>query len=133
MGIFDKKRKELPELFREEELADDAGVNYNSVLDWLTGLSDDDYTKVCNIAAIYRKANQDAAAALGIDNEPTSFITVPSQEVVETMNGERYSVDGKNMLDEDDDADIAAILDEPEFLETDDKSKKSKQIEVDEK
>lgn len=118
MGLFDKKRNELPQLFAEEELADEAGVNYNSVLDWLTGLSDDDYKKVCEVAAIYRNANQEAAAALGIDNEPTSFITVPAQEVVQTMNGERYSVDGKNMLDEDDeDGDIAAILDEPDFIE----------------
>lgn len=125
MGLFDKKRKELPAVLRAPEFAAPAVVDYNSVLDWLTGLSDDDYKKVCAVAEIYRKAESDAAAALGVENEPSTFITQPTTEVVETMNGDKYSVGGETILD-DDDEDIAAILDEPEFLETEPTDKAGK-------
>ncbi len=133
MGLFNKNSKQLPELFTEDELADEAGVNYNTVLDWLTGLTDDDYTKVCNIAAIYRKANQDAAAALGIPNEPTSFILQPELPADSVQDPATAEARAETILDEDDDADIAAFLDEPEFLEDEPKTTKSKQIDVSEK
>lgn len=132
MGIFGNKDKALPSLFETDELEQDApAVDYNSALDWLTGLSDEDYKKVCTVAEIYRKAQAEAAEALGIENTPTTFITVPVDETVQTMDGKQYQVGGETILDDDEDADIAAILDEPEFLETDTKNKKSKQIEVD--
>lgn len=132
MGIFGNKDKALPSVFMDDELEPEApAVDYNSALDWLTGLSDEDYKKVCTVAEIYRKAQSDAAEALGVENTPTTFITAPVDETVQTMDGKVYPVDGATILDDDEDADIAAILDEPEFLETDTKNKKSKQIEVD--
>lgn len=78
--LFSKRKKELPQLISDEEL--DA-VDYNQVLEWLVGLSKDDYKKVCNVANIYREADQAAAAELGIANEPTSSINPPMSEVPE--------------------------------------------------
>lgn len=125
MGIFGNKDKALPSLFRDDELEPQAvAVDYNSALDWLTGLSDEDYKKVCTVAEIYRKAQADAAEALGVENTPTTFITVPVDETVQTMDGKVYPVDGATILDDDEDADIAAILDEPEFIQTDEKTNK---------
>lgn len=128
MGIFGNKDKseKLGSLFDDEELVAEAAVDYNSALDWLTGLSDEDYKKVCTVAEIYRKAQQDAAEALGVVNEPTTFIKPPVQELLATESA-------STILDDDEDGDIAAILDEPEFLETDGNNKKPKQIDVSEK
>lgn len=121
MGIFSNKDKALPSLFTDDELEPEAvAVDYNSALDWLTGLSDEDYKKVCTVTEIYRKAQQEAAEALGIENQPTTFITQPEVEepADETVN--------KTILEDDEDGDIAAILDEPDFLETDSPKKGSK-------
>jgi hypothetical protein len=136
MGLFDKKRKELPALFSESELEPETqAAGYNEVIDYLTGLSDKDYQTVCSVAVIYREAQAKVAETLGIENEPTTFITPPeAPSNTELLPQDVNHIAPKTILDDDDeDADIAAILDEPEFLETDEKSKKSKQIEVDEK
>lgn len=90
-------------------------VNYDSVLDYLVGLSKEDYDTICKVAVIYRKANADAAAAQGIDNAPMTFIKPP--ENTEQIAAHVNHIAPKSFLDdEDDDADIAAILDEPEFI-----------------
>lgn len=107
MGIFDKKKSEpLPALISDEEL-EESLVNYNTVLDWLVGLSDQDYEKVHKVANIYRNANKDACSVLGVKDEPTTFINDPKDEL-QTIP--------------------PVIIDkEPEFLELDEpKSKKVK-------
>lgn len=74
MSIFgNKKKAELPPLVLTDEPEADP-VNYNSVLDYLVGLSNRDYDKLCKVAAIYRTANKDAAKVLGIKDEPTSVL-----------------------------------------------------------
>lgn len=77
MSLFRKRKQPLPALFSDEELSIFSSVNYESVLDWLVGLSAEDYKKVCAVAHIYREANQAAAAELGAPNHPTSFIMPP--------------------------------------------------------
>lgn len=72
MSLFKKDKKVLPPLMTEADF-DEVG-NYDSTLKYLLGLSDDDYKKVIQVADIHRKANLDAAAVLGVANEPTTFI-----------------------------------------------------------
>lgn len=123
MGIFNNKdNKPVPSLFLDDELEQEVQpVDYNGAMDYLIGLSDEDYKKVCTVAEIYRKSQQDAAAALGVENQPTTFITKPVTETVQTMDGKQYPIDDAVQTDDDEDADIAAIIDEPDFLETETK------------
>lgn len=129
MGLFEKKRNDLPLLFSADELTADAIVNYDSVLEWLTGLSDDDYTKVCSVADIYRNANKDAADALGIEKEPSTFI-VQSESNVQLVPSDINHIRPKTILDDQDD-DINDIFEDTqsEFI-ADDQKTKTKQIEV---
>jgi hypothetical protein len=68
--IFGAKREpqplELPAILQPE-----GPVNYNSVLDYLVGLSDKDYRKMTGSADVYRKANKEVAKIVGVKDEPT--------------------------------------------------------------
>lgn len=84
MGILDKFRSKgeahpLPQIPAAMQPEDP--VNYNSVLDYLVGLSDDDYKKMTRSAEIYRKANKDVAKVIGIEDEPTTAITTEKPQV----------------------------------------------------
>lgn len=79
MGIFDRKKVSLPPLISDEELF--PSVNFDSVLDWLVGLSAEEYEKVCKVATIHRNALQESAAVLGKANEPYSQIDDPKDEL----------------------------------------------------
>jgi len=68
MGIFTKTKK--------VEVVEQP-ANYNTALDYLIGLSADEYAKVVKIAEEYRKTNAVAAGILGTPNEPTTFIHEP--------------------------------------------------------
>lgn len=74
MEIFKRKKRELPPLLGDKDL-----IDYHSVLEWLVGLSDEDYVKVMEVAGIHRKAYKDAAAVLGSPNEPSTFIEPPAE------------------------------------------------------
>lgn len=78
MGLFGKKR-ELSPLIPDEELF--PSVNYDSVLEWLVGLSDKEYDQVCLVAAQYRVADQEAAKILGKPNKPTTRIDDPKDHL----------------------------------------------------
>lgn len=75
MSLFGKKKVELPPLITEADF--DEVANYDGALNFLVGLSDDEYNKVTQVAAIHRKAYQESAAVLGIANEPSTFINPP--------------------------------------------------------
>lgn len=92
MGLFGNKKQPLPDLMTAADFEDVA--NYNSALNYLIGLSDDEYKKVINVADIHRKAYQESAAVLGTPNEPTTFINPPEPEIVPD--------DEPNFLDDDD-------------------------------
>lgn len=84
MGIFTRNKKhkdvELSPVLQPED-----PVNYNSVLDYLVGLSRYDYDKLLKVTNIYREANKTAAKVLGVNNEPTTTIVSdkPSEEEIE--------------------------------------------------
>ncbi len=71
MGIFTKTKK--------VEVVEQP-ANYNTALDYLIGLSTDEYAKVVKIAEEYRQTNAVAAGILGVSNEPTTFIHEPTFE-----------------------------------------------------
>lgn len=107
MGLFGNNKKQpLPDLMTPADYEDVA--SYTSALNYLIGLSGDDYTKVTQIAAIHRQANYDSAQVLGEELEPTTFINPPEPET--------------------------EPLPEPNFLDDDEvvKKPKSKKIEVSE-
>jgi hypothetical protein len=87
VGILDKfkaKREpqavELPTILQPED-----PVNYNSVLDYLVGLSDKDYRKMTGSAEVYRKANREVAKIVGIKDEPTHALLpeTPSEDAID--------------------------------------------------
>ena len=86
-----KERMELPAILQPEN-----PVNYNSVLDYMIGLSDKDYKKLTGSAEIYRKANKDVAKLIGIKDEPTHTL------MAEKPSDEQIDTDLDNMLDEPD-------------------------------
>lgn len=60
MALFGKKQPELPANFLDDEPAEAAGVDHNSVLDYLLQLKTEDYDKLLKLAGIYRQANKEA-------------------------------------------------------------------------
>lgn len=49
-------------------------VNFDSVIDWMIGLSEPERKQVDQVITIYRDANTKAASALGVSEKATSFI-----------------------------------------------------------
>lgn len=124
MGLFNKKKTNVFDLLDEPDI--EPAVNYNTVLDYLVGLSRYDYDKILKVSGIYRTANKEAARVLGVKDEPSTAIKEqPAPEQVEPSD----------MLQDPDDELAAAFLtdDEPDFIETPPKAKKSKTVKVTDK
>lgn len=84
MGIlnnFKRKNAERAPVVIPESMKAQDPVNYNSVLDYLVGLSQDDFKKMTKSAEIYRKANRDVAGLIGVEDEPTTSIQTAKPEV----------------------------------------------------
>lgn len=112
--------KELPAILQPEN-----PVNYNSVLDYLVGLSDKDYKKMTGSAEVYRKANKEVAKIVGVKDEPTHAL------MPEKPSDEQIEKDLDTMLDEPDLK--TAFLDdmpEPDAPQKPQAPSKPKQIEV---
>ncbi len=110
MGLRDKlfgrrepKPVEVPALLQPED-----PVNYDSVLDWLLGLSQKDYERMLKVVTIYRNANKDAAKVLRVKDEPTT------QLVSKRLTDEQIDSDLDMLLQTDPDDLKAAIENEPE-------------------
>lgn len=92
MGILDKLRGErkanpveLPALLKPEN-----PVNYDSVLDYLVGLSKEDYDKLIKVTGIYRDANKKAASVLDVEDQPTTTLVDEKQseeEIDQALDG----------------------------------------------
>lgn len=69
--LFGKGREpqavEIPAILQPEN-----PVNYDSVLDWLLGLSKQDYDKMLKVVTIYRDANMSAAKVLKVKDQATT-------------------------------------------------------------
>lgn len=74
-------------------------VNYNSVLDYLVGLSKSDYTKMIKSAEIYRDANSKVAKVIGIKDEPTTTIKNDRPEITDEDLDDLLE-NGMNFIDE---------------------------------
>lgn len=84
MGILDnfkRNRTERAPVVIPESMKPVDPVNYNSVLDYLVGLSVDDFKKMTKSAEIYRKANKEVAELIGVADEPTTSIQTDKVEV----------------------------------------------------
>lgn len=83
MKLFDRKKKpvELPPAL----MADEDPVNFNSVLDYLVGLSKPEFDKLLKVTNVHRDANKESARILGIKDEPTTTIKTekPSEEEID--------------------------------------------------
>ena len=117
MRLFGKPKRELPPLITDEELF--PSVNYDSVMDWLVGLSDTEYAKVLQVANINRvreepnltrKAREGPGDERGPPNEPLIFIDKqkPPPQTAPPL-----------LIDK-----------EPQFLTGDEKPNKTKKIKV---
>lgn len=108
--IFGKRREpqqvDIPAIMQPEEQ-----VNYNSVLDYLVGLSDKDYRKMTGSAEVYRKANKEVAKIVGIKDEPTHTL-LPEKPSDEQIDSE---LDG--LLETHPDDLLAALESEPPVTE----------------
>lgn len=74
-GIFGKRKTESAPVSIPAALQPEDPVNYNSVLDYLVGLSDKDYKKMTGSVDIYREANKKVAKLIGVKDEPTTSIS----------------------------------------------------------
>ena len=83
--LFRNKKRQLPPLISDSELELATGINFDNVVEYLVGLSGDDYTKICQVAAVYREADHQAFKVLGIENEPTTFIKDPEPESIDPV------------------------------------------------
>lgn len=100
MGIFGNKKDDTQPLLSDAEIYGDEPANYNQVLEYLAGLSAEDYKKVIKCAEITRKSWADQCKVLGIENEPTTFINPPEPPTV--ADSTFTDDDGKiNLLDDD--------------------------------
>lgn len=126
--LFGKQREpqavEIPAILQPED-----PVNYNSVLDWLLGLSDKDYKTMLEVVQVYREAGKTTAKLLKIKDQPSTVLlpTTPSEEQIDA--------DLDTMLNTHPDDLAAAFLADDE--KTADKKKstkqKVKQIQVEDK
>ena len=83
-GLFGKRKEASSEPVKiPEALQPEDPVNYNSVLDYVVGLSDKDYKTMTASAEIYREANKKVAKLLGIKDEPTTTIKTDKPEIGE--------------------------------------------------
>lgn len=81
-GLFSKRKKGVGEpVSVPASMQPEDPVNYNSVLDYVVGLSDKDYKKLTASAEIYRDANKKVAKLLGIKDEPTTTISTEKPEI----------------------------------------------------
>lgn len=54
---------------------------YDAAMEYLTGLSAEDYTKVMQVSSVYRQSQYEACKILGVEFEPSTFITQPDEEI----------------------------------------------------
>lgn len=82
--LFNRKTKQQPNI---------EPVNFDSVLDYLTGLSDKNYTTICQVALIHRKANKKSSKILGVKDKPTTFINEPAITIEPNITLEKVKID----------------------------------------
>lgn len=128
MFLFKKRNKlELdPNELYQIPLTEEPAVNYNTVLDYIIGLSRQDFDKLNKVAVIYRTANKEANRVLGNKEEPaTSIKDETPAPVSEIEDGDDIAT---SLLD---DAAMDFIMDDAPVSTPN--TEKSKKIEVKDK
>lgn len=124
--LFGKQREpqavEIPAILQPEE-----PVNYNSVLDWLLGLSDKDYKTMLDVVQVYREAGKTTAKLLKIKDQPTTEL-LPAKPTDDEVDAQ---LDG--LLETHPDDLKAAILNEQPTEKKKNTKQKVKQIQVEDK
>lgn len=123
MGLFGNK-KVAADQKSILDIPDPAG--YNEVVDYLVGLSDQEYDTVQKVANIYREADKKAAESLGVDCEITSFIRPPEVEKdldYQDLPSEPMSTAVDDFLD----TEMTSVFLDEEPVQAKDKIKKTKQ------
>lgn len=108
MSLFGKKQPEVPQTFIVNEAAEAAGVDHNSVLDYLLQLKTEEYDKLLKLTDIYRKANKEAGELIPQYDPDRAEEPEAHQIAVRVENSTADS--------EDDDADLDRLMDEA-FIE----------------
>lgn len=80
MGLFGKKKPNIVGSYLGEPVLAEDPASYDTVVEYLRGLSPEDYTKICQVVQLYRQADYEACKVLGIENEPTTFINQPEKD-----------------------------------------------------
>ncbi len=93
MGLFGKKRS-LPPLVSDNSTP---VINFNTVVEYLEGLSKQDLDKLLKVVNIYRNASKDVNKVLGIKDEPS--VTINKETADESELSPADSIDF--LLDEE--------------------------------
>lgn len=87
MGLFERKKPVIENTFlnvpKEAETGD--AVNYNSVLDYMLTLTDEDYEKLLKVAKVYRDANKKAAEIIGAEGVAIETMGEPLKSEVDII------------------------------------------------
>lgn len=125
--LFGSKREpqpvEIPAILQPDD-----PVNYNSVLDWLLGLSDKDYKTMLDVVQVYREAGKTTAKLLKIKDQPTTEL-LPAKPTDDEVDAQ---LDGL-LETHPDDLKAAIMSDTPAEKSKKEHTPKSKQIAVKEK
>lgn len=110
--LFGKKKPlDTTPLISDEELGLGDETTYNDVLDYLSGLSADDYKKVIKCADITRKSFADQCRVLGMPNVPSTYINPPEPP---TLADSTFTDDEGRIDLSDDDLSDELLVDENE-------------------
>lgn len=115
------KPMELPAILKPEN-----PVNYDSVLDWLLGLSKPDYDKMIKVVENYREAKKTEARILKFKDEPTT------QLISQHLTDEEIDSDLDGLLETDPKDLVAALEAEtpPAAPDSNKRISKPKKIEI---
>lgn len=101
--MFGRNKRNKETVVWPDALQAESPVNYDSVLDYLVGLSQKDYDKLLKVSNIYREANKNAAKVLGVRDQPTTQLKdeKPSDEDVDDALDIVLDSAATNFLDDD--------------------------------
>lgn len=103
MFNFSKRKNNKVTKLPNVLIKEDSPVNYNTVLDYLTGLSKSEFDKIVKVANIYRNANKEASKVLGVKDEPTISLKEdkPTEEEIDIALDTALEADRIEFLTDD--------------------------------
>lgn len=74
MGLFNKNNNQNASWLTEDDNIAGIEADYSAALNYLTGLSDEEFKKVIEVAKVYRDADDKHLKILGKKRQATTFI-----------------------------------------------------------